>query len=551
MTDVLVVGAGPTGLTLASELLRHGVSCRIIDKLPRPPDVAKATGIMPRTLEVLEDMGCLPPFLEQGLHVLHMDTVLEDGRRIMEMTFEEIGTPHPLLLCQEQSRTEEILRGHLAGLGGEVERPVVLTALRQRADAVEVVLEHADRTERVEVRYVVGCDGAHSTVRHLLELDFVGASYPEDFVLGHGRFDWDYPRDRVATFLSKAGCAYANPLPGDTWLGVADLAGEQQERVHDGTPTAEELGEIFSERVSGSVRVSDLRWSAFFRIHHRQVESYQRDRVFLAGDAAHIHSPFGGQGMNTGIQDAYNLGWKLALVVRGVAAPSLLASYDAERRPVGKAVLDFTNQLQVSSSLRGSVRQGVRNAILRCVGHIELVGHHVADQLGETLYTYRAGPLAAEHQDPCFHLHGDARHPNLGDCRAFHAGPHAGARAPDASLEGMRIFDLLRGPHFSLLLFEGTHASDQETEDLAAFGLELTRRLPLGVRPFLITNRERARDPGLEVVHDPRLQAHDRYGAKGQCMYLIRPDGYVAYRAQPVSDDRAERYLRDQLQVAR
>lgn len=544
-----MVGAGPTGLTLACELQRHGVACTVIDKLDSPPIIAKATGIMPRTLEVLEDMGCLGSFLDQGVRVPHLEALLADGRRVTDLTFENTTTPYPFLICQEQSRTEKILGSHLAKLGGRVERPVELVSFEQGEDGVEVVLEHANRTERRDVRYLVGCDGAHSAVRHALELPFSGAPYPEDFVLGHGRFEWGQPRDRVAIFLSDAGCAYANPLPENTWLAVADLAGEQQDRVHDGTPTAEELTEILSERVPGSIRVSDLRWSAFFRIHHRQVDRYTDRRVFLAGDAAHIHSPFGGQGMNTGIQDAYNLAWKLALVLNHGASSSLLDSYDGERRPVGKAVLDFTHQLQVSSSLRGAMVQGVRNAVIRYLGHLEFFGNHIADQLGETVYTYRNGPLAAEDFDPGLHLHVDARHPSVRDCRAFNAGPHAGAQAPDTELGQGRIFDLFRGPHFSLLLFEGTHASDEEVDDLATFGSELAERLPIPVRCFLITSRERSDVGAVEVVHDPEQRAHDLYGARGQCMYLVRPDGYIGYRAQPVSSDGAEAYVREKLGV--
>ncbi len=536
--DVLVIGAGPTGLTLASELLRHGVSCRLIDQLDTPPTIAKASGIMPRTLEVLDDMGCVGAFLEQGLRIEHMDTQLGDGSKVMELSFAGIGTPFPFLLCQEQNRTETVLREHLAKLGGSIERPVKATAFVPGEDGVEVTLDHGDRKERCVVRYLVGCDGAHSTVRHGLGFQFSGAAYPQDFVLGHGRFEWDQPRDRVATFLSDAGAAYANPLPEDTWLAVADLDGPQQKRVHEGAPTPQELMEIFRERVPFPVRISDLRWSTFFRIHHRQVERYADGRVFLAGDAAHIHSPFGGQGMNTGMQDAYNLAWKLGLVLKGGAAPSLLASYDAERRPVGKAVLNFTNQLQVSASWRGSVTQAVRNNVIRCLGHLEIVGHHMADQLGETLYSYKSGALAAEDCDPGFHLHVDPHHPSMRDCRAFFAGPHAGSRAPDAQLAGKRIFDLLRGPRFSLLLFEGTHGSNDEHEDLEWFGAELAAQLPIDVRTFLITRQE-----------DPEQHAHDLYGARGQCMYLVRPDGYVGYRSQPVSSDGAKRWVKVHLAI--
>lgn len=537
--DVLVVGAGPTGLTMAAELARHGVECRLIDRLPGPQGIAKASGIMPRTLEVLDDMGVGPAFREAGLAVESMVTYAGEEEPLFDLRFTAIDSPHAHVLCLPQSETERLLGELLARRGGRIERGVELVQLEEFDDFIRAELLEDGRRTTVHARYLVGCDGAHSFVRHALGFTFPGGLSPQDFALGHVRIDWDVPRDRIVTFLVDQGCLFATPLPDGRWLMVADLVGAQQEMHAGKAPTVADLQRLVDERVRGGGRVSEPQWTTFFRVHHRQVERYGRERAFLAGDAAHIHSPFGGQGMNTGIQDAYNLAWKLGLVLRRGGRPALLDSYDRERRPVGKAVLNLSTQLQATSSFRNPVLQGVRDLAMRCMGHLEVVSHHVAAQLGEVLYSYRGGPLAAEHHEHGVRLHPDPRHPGLRDCRAFGAGPRAGDRAPDPVIEGGRLARHLGGARFSVLLFEGSHAAAGEADDLRALAGRLGGSLPLPVEAFVVDPRAAAGaadTPG--VLSDPEQEAHHAYGARGQCLYLIRPDGYVAYRSQPIDVER-------------
>lgn len=545
--DVLVVGAGPTGLLLAAELCRRGVACRLVDKLVQPQPFAKASGIMPRSLEMFESIGALPDFLEAGVAV-HSFVIAGNGPdAILQMAFAEIDCPFPIMLGLEQYSTERLLTAHLLQNGGTIERGTELTAFTQSADGVQVELRHADGAgERVAAQFLVGCDGAHSAVRHALALPFTGAAYPQDFMLGHVKLDWDVPHDQSRMFLRTAGSLFTFPVPDGRWMMVGELAGDQQHRVHDGAPDVADLQWLVDERVQPGTRVHDAQWSSFFRVHHRQVSRYAVGRVFLAGDAAHIHSPAGGQGMNTGMQDAFNLAWKLALVVRHGAAPGLLDSYDAERRPVGKAVLKITDQMQTAASLRNPVLQELRNAAMNCAGHVEVLAHHMAGQLGETLYSYHAGPLAAEHHDLGLRLHGDARHPGFRDCHDFHHGPRGGDRAPDARLNGTRLHPHLHGGGFTALLFEGTHGSEVEEERLTHVAQAIEQAHPGLLRAHIVTPHAAPPEhlagfPG--VLPDPAQEAHHRYGARGQCLYLVRPDGYVAFRSLPLEPARLGAYL--------
>ncbi len=540
--DVLVVGAGPTGLALGIELRRHGVDCRLIDKLDEPANIAKASGIMPRTMEVFEAQGVIDEFLSCGERVNGFVAYGNGGTELVAVDFDTVEAPYPFVLGLEQYQTEALLRKRFEELGGIIERGVELVDLEDTGESVRVCLRDSEGVKRSTVSYVVGCDGAHSTVRHQLELSFHGASYPQDFILGHMRMDWPVPRDHMTVFMTRHGMLFASPVPeDDRWLVVGDLSGAQTELVHDGAPTIDDLQAVLDERAPEGTVASAAKWTSFFRIHHRQVDTYARGRVFVCGDAAHIHTPLGGQGMNTGIQDAFNLGWKLGLVLDGRAQASLLETYDPERRPVGKHVLDSTNEMQVATSWRNPALQKVRNSLAKAAGHLQIVRHAMVAEMGETAYTYRRGPLAHEHIDGGLHLHYDARHPGFKDVRAFHHGPCAGDRAPDAADEQVRLYDHLGSTRFKLLLFEGTHASDADVADLAQVADDVRERGAGLVDVLVVTPH--ASDGRNGHVADPEQTIHHEYGARGQCQVLVRPDGYIGYRSQPVDADRLFGYF--------
>ena len=324
MIDILVAGAGPVGLALGVQLARFGLSFRIIEKSvePTPLNESRALGVHSRTLEVFEDMGVIAPALEQGMR-WHGLNAYSGGKRILHVAFEELDAPYPYLLTLPQSRTERILEARLEELGGRVERGKALASFEQSEEKVTATLQDASgRTEKVEARWLVGTDGAHSTVRHGLDLSFEGTAYEERFVLADVVLSGEIARDESHTWFSSEGPFLILPLPDGKARLLAQVQGDPE-------PTRAFFAQLLRERGPGpGYEIREAVWMASFKIHHRLVSHYRKGRVFIAGDACHIHSPVGGQGMNTGIQDVYNLSWKLAQAAKG--GPDLLDSYELE-----------------------------------------------------------------------------------------------------------------------------------------------------------------------------------------------------------------------------
>ncbi len=308
----LVVGAGPVGLTMAAHLHHHGVACRIVDSSPQPSDKSKALVIWARSLEMLDDLGVVGDFTAAGRFL--QGARFHAGRRtLVHLTFQTPGTEYPRPLMLAQSETERLLAEHLRRVGVAVERPVELTAFADRGDHVEASLRHAGgREEQVRCDWLLGCDGAHSTTRKQLGLEFAGEADPNDFLLADCRID-GIPQDELSLFWHSRGVLGFFPFGEGRCRVIADM-GRAPGPGHPPDPTLAQVQAVVDERGPGGVRLSEAVWLAGFRIHERKVADYRRGRVFLAGDAAHIHSPAGGQGMNTGMQDAWNLAWKLALV---------------------------------------------------------------------------------------------------------------------------------------------------------------------------------------------------------------------------------------------
>ena len=532
MAKVLVVGAGPVGLTLAGELMRHGVPCRIIDRLPAPSPYCRAIGVTPRTLEVWEHMGVAGAMIDAGLW-LQGHRVMVNGAVVAEVPSGLEGVPYPLTLGLPQYATEAILATHLARHGIGVERATNLSTLVQTDDQVDVRLTRGDGSvEDASFSYVVGCDGAHSTVRKALALGFEGEAYPFDFMLGDAAVDLGLPRGVHLRALRMGedgltGFLVAIPLPEPgryrlSMFAPDDLAidaapsgdeahGIQAERA---TPTLEQIQAVVSAVLPGPV-LSDLRWSSIFRISLRLAERYGSGRVFIAGDAAHIHPPTGGQGMNTGIQDAYNLAWKLARVARGEADAGLLASYEAERRPVAKAVLERTHA-QTMAFAEGKTRGGGD-------GDTRLEDSQLP-------VTYRGTPWVQDRRP-------DAAAATLA----------AGDRAPDATglrLPGLgftqRLFELLRGPEPVLLLQVADQNSAAELPPQLA---GLRSKCP-ELRTYAIAATDIAPVPGLPVIHDTEGSFARAYAGGSTAVWLVRPDHYIGFAADELAVDDLAAYLR-------
>lgn len=553
--DVLVVGAGPTGLTLACELARHGVSVRIIDQADAPSDKSKALGMHARTLEAFEAMGIAEELVAKGVKV-HGVNNYANGQRIVHLSMDELETRYPYVLSLPQSETERILIQLFSRLEGTIERPVHLITFTPDAEGVTATVQHGDaRPEEIRARWLVGCDGAHSMVRKALGLPFEGSRYEEAFLLADVHLEWELAGDEGHAFFSPEGIVATIPLPGGQHRLILDVPEEMADRERTEVGF-EQVRSIMDKRGLGWVRAHDPTWVATFRIHRRIVPSFRVGRVFLAGDAAHIHSPVGGQGMNLGVQDAYNLAWKLALVTRGAGRPILLDSYQAERHPIAAATLSGTDLATRVVTLRNPVAQALRNHLAGFLSSLEVVQHRLTRAVSGLVLNYRRSPIVSEYRagllDTVMGGPAAAETPRVSDWRDFGAAPAAGDHAPDGTVflptsdAPVRLFEVLRTPRHTLLLFDGRAATAAGYRNLAEIARRVRDRYQDLVTAHIVVPRD-APPQGLDwdgsVLLDPEGDLHHRYGAGSESLYLIRPDGYVGYRSQPADGDRLFAYL--------
>ncbi len=430
-TDVIVVGAGPTGLTLASALLAAGVAVRVLDKASGPATTSRALGLQPRGVEVLDRLGALGDLPRRALPVDRL-TIVADGRELASLRLAQNTTlAGPRALLMSQADIEGALRERLVALGGTVEWGRAVTGVIVGSDGAGVRL---DDGSELDAHWVVGADGAHSAVRKLLDIGFPGVPLVERFLLADVRADVDRPRDGATSWLAHDSMLAAFPLPGaDLWRLMAPAP---PGFADDASPRdiADHLIGRFPPGTVGAIHA--VEWTSTFRIQRRLADTYRRGRVLLAGDAAHIHSPLGGQGMNTGIGDAENLAWKLALVISGRADPHLIDSYQAERRPVAEDVLETTSGLTQLMMGDGPARRWVRDHVAVPLLNRDFVHRLVTDKASQLQISYRHGPLGAETRLP-------------------RPGPLPGDRLPDRRLtdthgRSVRLFEVL-GPQWALI----------------------------------------------------------------------------------------------------
>jgi 2-polyprenyl-6-methoxyphenol hydroxylase-like FAD-dependent oxidoreductase len=388
--QVLVVGAGPTGLTLACELLAKGVRTRIIDRADGAVLETRASGMHARTLEVFEQMGLADRMLERGHPVRHF-SVYSSGRRMMRLDLSRNGSRYGYMLSIPQHETERVLRARIAELGGLVEQQMELISFVEQPDAVlATVRSGSGELSTIRSGYIVGCDGAHSQVRHQLGLPFSGHPYPQDWLLADVRLDWQRSEDSVhALFGRRNGAMIAFPMREHRWRLVFPFTGDRGEDA----PTLEEIQRLADARCPERVRISDPTWLAVFRCHRRSTNRYRVGRALLAGDAVHIHTPAGGQGMNTGVMDAHNIGWKLALVASGRAGEWLLDTVAAERGPVAHDVLQLTHALVRLGTLNKRWQQLLRDLLLPVASRVPALQRRAARRLGHIGVAYAASRL--------------------------------------------------------------------------------------------------------------------------------------------------------------
>jgi len=390
----LIVGAGPVGLTLALELTRYGVPIRLIDQAAHRTETSKALVVWARTLELLDRARCAQPFLAAGMRVT-VATIHGGGAPIARIDLDAVPSPYPFALMLPQSETERLLEEQLRALGVLVERSTALTAVSQDGDHVHAGLRHADgRDEACQIPWVIGCDGAHSVVRHQLGMTFTGSTQPSDWDLADVHLSGlGASSAEISIFWHADGVLAIFPIAPGRYRVIADV-GTASDESRRPAPTLDEIRGLVARRGPPGIEVTDPIWLSSFRINERKVAQYRSGRVFVAGDAAHVHSPAGGQGMNTGMQDAFNLAWKLALVVRGTAAAEpLLDSYSGERSAVGDQVLADAGRMTAIATLDGPIMQFLRNHIGGMVFGLSAVRHAMAVQFSELSIGYPHSPL--------------------------------------------------------------------------------------------------------------------------------------------------------------
>jgi 2-polyprenyl-6-methoxyphenol hydroxylase-like FAD-dependent oxidoreductase len=387
--DVLIVGAGPVGLFLANECARRGLRWRIVESNASQSEHSKALAVFPRTLEIFDMAGLVAPFLEKANRVTSV-AVMTHGRTLAHMRFTPKESPYQFVAMVPQDVTEKLLVEALRRKGGAVEYQTTFVAAVEQGDHVNVSLERGGETLKLTASFVVGCDGAHSAVRHLLKLPFEGAEYNDSFILADVETNESLPGNELQLCPSEQGPVAIFPMSATRRRIVAVI---DRGKTEGDAPSLSLVQEILAQRAPSGMEARTLHWSAYFRIHHRQAAKLRVGRMFIAGDAAHIHSPFGGQGMNTGLHDIWNLVWKLDLVLHGHGNEELLESYTAERRPVIKHVIETTDFLTKAMGTPSKLAQILRDTVIPMVSRLAPFQHAFVQRLSELGVAYRGSPI--------------------------------------------------------------------------------------------------------------------------------------------------------------
>ncbi|MDR3624576.1 MAG: FAD-dependent oxidoreductase [Chlamydiales bacterium] len=492
--DVLIVGAGPTGLCMAIELARRGISVRLIDKIKIPADKSKALFIQARTLELFDHTGIAHSILQKSLF-LKGGTIHFTNKKV-DLHFEALKSSFPFGVTLPQCETEEVLRGYVEQLGITIEYGLELVDLKQEEREVIVTLQNSEKKEQVKsYPWVIGADGAHSSVRHLLKTSFEGSQYIQTFALADVEISGDLEKERMNVFVTGVGIFVVFPLPGNLFrIIINDVSGKEGEEL-----TLERMQTYVDSRKS-NLKLKSPKWLSYFHINSRQASHYRENRVFLAGDAAHIHSPAGGLGMNTGIQDAYNLGWKLALVIKGESPDSLLNSYESERVPVAHDVLKFTEYFTKVMTSHSSLFNFLRKKIMPYVLKIPAFQKRFLTRISQINLNYRHSPITKDTQKARRKL-------------------HAGDRLPVI----LPIKNLLHPTKPTLFLFSDTQENNSLLHSC------LTLKAVKHLHTHIISKKDTA--------------IFEHFNCKKCALFLIRPDEYIGFASDSLDPKALEDYL--------
>jgi 2-polyprenyl-6-methoxyphenol hydroxylase-like FAD-dependent oxidoreductase len=500
-TDVIINGAGPTGLALACQLVRYGVDFIIVDKKEGVTPYSKALGVHARTLEIYEQIDLAKPAISQGTPAGKV-RMLERGEVLGEVNLSNVGeglSPYPYMLVFEQSRNEQLMYDWLRENKRDVRWQTELMDFSQNDSAVTASIKTTDgQMQTIEGSYLVGCDGPHSLVRRNLGLSFKGSTFERLFYVADVHIDWKFTHDALTVCIASHSVVAFFPMPGEKrWR----IVGSFPEGVmkDENQVVYEEIEEQIKKEAQLELDITRVDWFSTYKVHTRHVDRFSSGRCFVAGDSAHIHTPAGGQGMNTGIQDGYNLAWKLAMVLKHSAQVSLLDTYNEERLPNAKRLTQTTDRMFNLAAGTDWFVSLIRNTIFppmaRYILSIDSIRKRffiMASQIG---ISYRDNSLSSHDEDGDFEV-------------------KAGDRMPYFVVDGQSIFDKLKAPKFHLISFSDDHMK------------------PAGLQSTDILDTQ-------SIVLDPKVK--EVFGASKSFSVLLRPDNHIALitkdpTAKPVTE---------------
>ena len=450
-TDLLIVGAGPTGLALAIQLIRYGIDFVIVDKREGTTPYSKAIGVQARTLEIYQQIDLADRLVELGLPAKGV-RLLEGGEQRAEVPLSNLGqgkSPYPFLLIVEQGLHERLLYEFIKAHGQDVRWQTTFASFSQNDAGVAGTITNANGEEQqIEAKYLVACDGPRSEIRHRLGLTFEGSTLERLFYVADVQIKWEFPHDMLTACLAKEQSTAFFPMPGEDRYRIVGVFPEHTDKKEGEIPF-DEIEQQIREDSQVELDIYQVNWFSTYKVHSRRVNKFSEGRCFLAGDAAHIHSPAGAQGMNTGIQDGYNLAWKLALVLRGEADPRLLETYNEERVEIAKRLLETTDRmfdLLVNPAwLLSFIRRNIFPHVANFLVSLDSVNQFIFPLISQTGITYRDRSLSKD-GDTDFEV-------------------KAGDRMPYLLVDGKGVYDWLHAPKFHLLTFSNDIDADEGTRN--------------------------------------------------------------------------------------
>ncbi len=503
--EVLISGAGPVGLSLAAQLESMGISFMIIERRLARSDKSKALVIWGRSLELLDLCMDAHQFLQIGKPV-RKATLFDEGKPFASIDFEGTDGKFGTGVLLAQNRTEQLLEQHLLDRGQTIRRGIELVSFEQQADGVQCEISDQDgKCEQIHARYLAGCDGAHSLVRHTLDLSFPGRKQNQRWILADVKAEGNLPDSEVAAFWSRAGAIILFHFEKDTWrvVGEETLPDPDTKPVD---PTLEEIQQMLNQRGAGDIKISNPTWLSDFRINERKVDQYGIGDAFLAGDAAHVHSPAGGQGMNTGIQDACNLAWKLAWSQRASLTNTLLGSYSLERSKVGDKVVETTSRATKMVTTESRGLQLLRNNLAKIALQFQWTQELARQNMAEFTVAYPDSPIAGN------------------DRRQHHLGTKRGDRVHDLSWQTREgksdtLYGNLAGGRAAVLSW---NASNNLAEQLRS---ALDAKLQSSIVAIDLADKTHAK--GSEQGTSDQ-ESIGKLGLSTSGILVVRPDGYLA-----------------------